>query len=140
MAGVNVTVTFVRVFAACAVQISASPDCALERLTSVQVSPPPLTVTVWRPAPDGPSLPTNATSVSPAAVVENAGVVTAPWPVTVTDLSTVGAGPPPPPPPPLVGTVTVTGTAVAMLPLESVARALSVWLPGVVLPTVQLKV
>src|SRR5215831_7868894 len=126
-------------FGAPAAQISASPDCPLERLTSVQVSPPPLTVTVWRPAPDGPSLPTNATSVSPAAVVENPCVVTAPWPVTVTDLSTVGAGPPPPPPPG-DGTVTVTGTAVAMLPFESVARALSVWLPGEVLPTVQLKV
>ena len=84
-----------------------------------------------------PSLPTNAASVSPAAAVENAFVVTAPWPVTATDWSTVGGDPPPPPPPPLEGTVTLTGTAVAVIPFESVARALSVWLPGTVLPTVQ---
>ena len=132
------TVTLVRGLGACAAQISASPGWPLERLTSVQVSAPPLTVTLWRPEPDGPSLPTNASSVSPAAVVENADVVTAPWPVTVTDLSSVGGDPPPPP---LGGgTVTVTGAAVAMIPFESVARALSVWLPGTVLPTVQLKV
>ncbi len=37
-------------------------------------------------------------------------------------------------------TLTVIASAVATLPLESVTRALSVWLPAGVLPTVQLSV
>src|SRR5262249_6317198 len=92
----------------------------------VQVRPAPDTVTVCLVVPPGPSEATKATSVSPAAAVWNAGVVTAPVPCTLTWTSMMkhGWGG--------AGFCTVTGTlaAVATLPLVSVALALSVWPPA----------
>src|SRR5207249_1410624 len=97
----------------------------LLRLTSVQVRPAPDTVTVCLVVPPGPSDPTKATSVSPAAAVWKADVVTAPIPCTLVWTSMMkhgwgGAG---------FCTVTCTLVAVPTLPLVSVALALSVWLP-----------
>ena len=46
IAGVDVTVMFESADGATAVQISAVPNCALARVASCQVKPPPVTVTV----------------------------------------------------------------------------------------------
>src|SRR5262245_27783659 len=75
--------------AAVAVQTSAVPSCAFARLASVHVSPPPEIVNVCallRPSDEA-----NATSSSPAPVVENAGVLmTLVVPSTETLTSTCG--------------------------------------------------
>src|SRR6185437_16017836 len=237
LAGVELTVAEDRTAGAVAFHTSLSPGCPLDRLTRVQVRPAPLTVTVCPAALFGPSAETKASSVSPAAAVWNAGVVTFPAPralarasmtkqviggagfctVTVTcwqDLTlplvsvacadttcvpeltavvsqlmaygdevtglptfwpstrncteatatlsealaasgvvaetvsfwvglvmlTVGGVVSLPPPPPPETTVTVIGVAVATFPEESVTRALRVWLPSGVLPTVHVRV
>src|SRR5450755_310373 len=104
---------------AVACQISASPACPLARRTRVQARPAPLTVTLCAAGASGPSLPTNASSVSPAAAVWKAGVVSAPRPCTLscacmTKQVIGGAG---------FCTVTVTGADGPTLPLVSVAWA-----------------
>src|SRR5690242_19499255 len=69
--------------------ISESPDWALLRLASVQVSPAPVTVNVCRPPPAGPSAETNATIRSLAVDVVMLGLVIVPEPSVKTVLSTV---------------------------------------------------
>src|SRR5258705_12222700 len=67
--GVAVTVWLVSVPVAFALQISDVPAWVLLRLTSVHVSPAPVTVALCPPAPFGPSIATNASTASPAVGV-----------------------------------------------------------------------
>src|SRR5664279_4723393 len=111
---------------AVAVHTSLSPNWALLRLRSFQVSPAPETVALWPPAVMGPSVATNATSVSSGTAVLRAGVLTAPRPWTDfwawrTKQVIGGAG---------FCTVTASGAAVVIMPDESVALADSVWVPA----------
>ena len=103
-------------------QISLSPRCVFVRLTSVHVSPPPVTPLTVLPAVRS-SAPTKATSSSLAPLVEKVGEVIV---VVVVDLSvntlTSSVGAPLP-------TVTVTFADVATLPAASRARAASVCAP-----------
>src|SRR5439155_389764 len=103
-------------------QISLSPRCVFVRLTSVHVSPPPVTPLTVLPAVRS-SAPTKATSSSLAPLVEKVGEVIV---VVVVDLSvntlTSSVGAPLP-------MVTVTFGDVATLPAASRATAVSVWLP-----------
>ena len=69
---------FVSVPGALADQISETPACESLRLTSVQVSPAPVTVARWAAAPLGPSSATNATSCSPAVGRRQPGAVSVP--------------------------------------------------------------
>src|SRR5260221_1261595 len=102
-----------------ALQTSASPFWLFAAFTSVQASPPPDTVTVWRLVP--PSEPTNANNRSPGVevlMVTLAGPTPSAETLSSIEGPTGGA----------LATVTITGVAVPILPAGSVARALSVWL------------
>src|SRR5260221_3863103 len=98
-----------------ALETSASPLWLFADFPSVQASPPPDPVTVWRLVP--PSEPTNANSRSPG--VEVLMVTLAGPPPSAETLASIegttgGA----------LDTVTVTGVAVPRLPARSAARAL----------------
>src|SRR4029079_7838185 len=81
IAGVDVTVMFDSAVGATAVQISAVPNCALERAASRHVKPPPVTVTVcFDDRLAGAPGETNATSRSPADNTLNGAVVRIPAP------------------------------------------------------------
>src|SRR5215470_2055327 len=88
----DVTVPLVIGVAAFAVQISAVPNCALERTARFQVRPAPEIASVcFSDKAVGPADVANRTSSSFALVVLNAGVVTVPVPSTETVLSIVSA-------------------------------------------------
>src|ERR1700756_5369105 len=122
--GCTMTVALVSGLGATVAQISASPACVLLRLSSVHVSPDPLTVAVCDDD-DGPSSATKAIRSSLSAEVENVGVVMVPTPSTKTCLSI---------PIKLAGcelsTVTETGEEVPMPPKESVAVAVIECVPA----------
>src|SRR3954470_5742644 len=124
--GVAVMLAFVSFAVARAVQTSDTPACESLRLTSDQVSPPPVTVVRCCAAPRGPSAVTNATSCSPAAAVVSAVAVSVPraWRVTLVSIEIVAGGGA------LLSTVTRTDVERPMLPAASVASAVSVCWPG----------
>src|SRR3954452_23008890 len=94
---VAVTVAFTNRAGATAVQISDEPNCALDRLTRVQVNPAPVTVNVcFNDVLVGPADAAKATSSSPAAAVLNAGVVRGPAPSEKTRVSTASETAPAP--------------------------------------------
>src|SRR3954454_4331666 len=97
VACVAVTVAFTNGAGATAVQISAEPNCALDRLTRVQVNPAHVTVNVcFNDVLVGPPDAAKATSSSPPAAVLNAGVVRGPAPSEKTTLSTASGTAPAP--------------------------------------------
>src|SRR4051812_17656215 len=97
VACVAVTVAFTNRAGATAVQISDEPNCALDRLTRVQVNPAPVTVNVcFNDVLVGPPDAAKATSSSPAAAVLNAGVVRGPAPSEKTTVSTASGTAPAP--------------------------------------------
>lgn len=117
-----VTWALVSLAVATASQISASPPDLSARVTSFQVSPAPLTVTVCFPATSGPSDPTRASNSSLLEAVWKAALVTGPLPWATVLTSTVKQVD-------ALDTVTVTGADFVTFPLTSVAWALRVWLP-----------
>ena len=124
--GVAVTVWLVSVPVAFALQISDVPAWVLLRLTSVHVSPAPVTVALCAAAAFGPSKATNASTASPAVVVVSAGDASVPLACLTTSLSipiAAGGGA-------LLSTVTVTPADTPVLPAASVASAVTVCDPA----------
>ena len=98
----------------------------LLRLTSVQVSPAPVTVALCAAAAFGPSKATNASTASPAVGVVSAGDVSVPLACLTTSRSTeivAGGGA-------LLSTVTVTPEEMPVLPAASEASAVTVCDPA----------
>src|SRR3954454_18134655 len=119
VACVAVTVAFTNRAGATAVQISDEPNCALDRLTRVQVNPAPVTVKVcFNDVLVGPADAAKATSSSPAAAVLNAGVVRGPAPSEKTTVSTASGA----------ATAPEDTTSATALPAATCVPATGVWL------------